>query len=153
MQKISFILILLLGMTLVSCNNDSTKKLDTDVVNNFKSASEGDKVYNSPRITFKKAEHDFGKIIQGEFVRYSYRYTNTGKADLIISKVSTSCGCTVPTYSKQPLAPGKSNMIEVIFDTRGKKGIQNKTVTILANSVPNKTVLRLKANIVLPEKN
>lgn len=153
MQKFLFILTLLLSVTILSCNNTGGKKLDTEVVNNAKSASEGTKIYDAPRMTFKETEHDFGKVIDGELVRYSYRYTNTGKSDLIISKVSTSCGCTVPTYDKTPLPPGESSLIEVIFDSRGKKGFQNKTITVLANTVPNKTVLRLKANIVSPENN
>ena len=153
MQKILFILSLLFAVTILSCNSNGGKKLDTDVVNNAKSATDGTKVYDAPKMTFKKTEHDFGKVIDGELVRYSYRYTNTGKSDLIISKVSTSCGCTVPSYDKTPLPPGESSLIEVIFDSRGKKGFQNKTITVLANTVPNKTVLRIKANIVSPEKN
>lgn len=153
MQKFLFVLTLFFALAIISCNNEGEKKLDTKVVNNAKSASEGMKVYEAPRMTFKTTEHDFGKVIDGELVRYSYRYTNTGKSDLIISKVSTSCGCTVPTYDKNPLPPGESSLIEVIFDSRGKKGFQNKTITVLANTVPNKTVLRLKANIVSPENN
>lgn len=153
MQKISFILIIVFGITILGCNNDTNKKLDADIVSNSKSATGEMKVYEAPKMTFKKIEHDFGKVIQGEYVRYSYKYTNTGKSDLLISKVSTSCGCTVPTYSKSPIAPGESSLIEVIFDTRGRKGIQNKTITVLANTLPNKTVLRLKANVVQPEKN
>ena len=153
MQKLLIILGLLVGISFSSCNNSGNKKLDTDVVNNTKSASGDVKLYDAPRITFKKNEHDFGKIIQGELVKYTFKYTNTGKADLVISKVSTSCGCTVPTYDKNPLPPGKSGVIEVIFDSKGKKGFQNKTITVLANSTPNKTVLRIKGNVVQPEKN
>lgn len=153
MQKILFILTLFFAVTFLSCANSGEKKMDTKVVNNAKSASDDTKIYDAPRITFKTTEHDFGKIIDGELVRYSYRYTNTGKSDLIISKVSTSCGCTVPTYDKSPLPPGKSGLIEVIFDSRGKKGFQNKRITVLANSIPNKTILRLKANVISPEKN
>jgi hypothetical protein len=153
MQKFSLILVIIFGLTIFGCNNNSGKKLDTDIVNNSKSASGEKKVYEAPKMTFKKIEHNFGRLIQGEIVRYSYRYTNTGKSDLIISKVSTSCGCTVPSYSKTPLAPGESGLIEVIFDSKGKKGMQNKTITILANTMPNKTVLRLKASVVLPQNN
>jgi len=153
MKNLSFLIVVMLGITFYGCNNSGNKKLDTDVVNNEKSASEDVKLYEAPRITFKTTEHDFGKVIQGELVRYTFKYTNTGKADLIISKVSTSCGCTVPSYDKNPLPPGKSGEIEVIFNSKGKKGFQNKTITVLANSSPNKTVLRIKANIVQPENN
>jgi hypothetical protein len=104
-----------------------------------------------PKITFEKMEHDFGKIIQGEMVKYSFRFTNTGYSDLLISNVSTSCGCTVGSFSKDPIPPGESGLIEVIFDSRGRKGFQNKTITVLANTRPNKTMLRIKSNITLPE--
>ena len=153
MYKLQLILILIMGLSLGSCENNNSSKIDTDVVKNTKSASGDLKPYEKPKITFEKMEHDFGKIIQGEYVRYSFRFTNTGRSDLLISKVSTSCGCTVGNYPRDPIAPGDSGLIEVIFDSRGKKGMQNKTVTVLANTAPNKTVLRIKLNVTVPENN
>lgn len=143
----------MISLSLLSCENNNQSTIDSDVVKNSKSASGDLKPYEMPKITFEKMEHDFGKIIQGEMVKYSFKFTNTGKSDLLISKVSTSCGCTVGNYPRQPIPPGESGKIEVIFDSKGKKGFQNKTVTVLANTSPNKTVLRVKTNITLPENN
>ena len=105
----------------------------------------------SPFITFEKVNHDFGDVIQGEKVTYNFQFHNTGGTDLLISKVSTSCGCTVGKYPKESIKPGEGGEIEVTFDTHRRKGIQNKTITVLANTEPNKTMLRIKANVVLPE--
>ena len=153
MIKLKFIILIIIGISLVSCENSNSSAIDTDVVTNSKSASGEEKPYNMPRITFEKMEHDFGKIIQGELVRYSFKFTNTGKSDLLISKVSTSCGCTVSNYPRQAIKPGEGGLIEVIFDSRGRKGFQNKTITVMANSHPNKTTLRIKLNVTLPENN
>jgi len=152
MKIIQFILVFLIGGFLVSCENNNNSKIDTEVINNPKSADGKLKPYEKAQITFNKTEHDFGKIIQGELVKTTFRYTNTGKVDLLISKVSTTCGCTVADYTRDPVKPGKKGTVDIIFDSRGKKGHQNKTVTVLSNATSNRTTLRVKANIVQPEK-
>ncbi|NOY49916.1 MAG: DUF1573 domain-containing protein, partial [Chlorobi bacterium] len=106
-----------------------------------------------PVITFEETEHDFGKIIQGEKVSYSFKFTNTGKSALLISRVSTSCGCTVSSYPKVPVQPGQTEYVEATFDSKHKKGFQNKSITIMANTQPNKTVIRIKGQVVLPQNN
>jgi hypothetical protein len=67
--------------------------------------------------------------------------------------VNSSCGCTVGKYPKTPIAPGKSDYVEASFDSSGRKGMQNKTITVLSNTQPNLTTLRIKAEIVRPENN
>jgi hypothetical protein len=93
---------------------------------------------------------NFGKIIQGEKVTYSFKFTNTGKSDLVITGASGSCGCTVPSFPKGPITPGKSGLIDVLFNSEGKKGIQNKTITVLANTQPNAVTLKIKVEIIEP---
>ncbi|HAH57481.1 MAG TPA: DUF1573 domain-containing protein [Bacteroidales bacterium] len=105
-----------------------------------------------PFMEFEQDFHDFGKLIQGEKVSYGFKFTNTGKTDLIISKVSSSCGCTVPDYPKTPIRPGETKKIDVKFDTENRRGFQNKTVTIVSNAQPSTKVIRIKAQIVLPEE-
>lgn len=153
MKSIHYILALLIGFTLVSCENNGDKKLDTDVVKNVRSGDHTKRDFLGPRIYFDKTEHNFGRVISGELVRHSFKFTNKGQEDLILVRVSSSCGCTVPNYSKEPIKPGQKGLIEVIFDTRGRKGYQNKTVTVITNTTPNKTLLKIKANIHQPEKN
>ena len=104
-----------------------------------------------PVIEFEKDVHDFGRVIQGEKVAYGFKFKNTGKSDLIISKVSSSCGCAVPDFPKVPIKPGESRKIDVKFDSQNRPGFQNKSVTIISNAQPGIQVLRIKAEVVLPE--
>ena len=152
MKAIHYLFVLIIGLSLASCSGNSDKKLDTDVVRNVRSGDANNRL-NGPRIVFDKTEHNFGRVIAGEMVRYSFNFTNNGREDLLLSKVSSSCGCTVPNYSKEPIKPGGKGTIEVVFDSRGRKGMQNKTITVLSNSTPNKTLLKIKANVHNPEKN
>ncbi len=145
-----FSIVIIIGLN--SCDN-SDKNISTDVVNNSKSASEVGKKGSTARFSFEETEHDFGKIIQGEKVTYSFKFTNTGGSNLLISKVSTSCGCTVSKYPKKPVKSGEVGYIEATFDSKHKKGYQNKTITIMANTEPNKTTLRVKTQVVKPENN
>lgn len=97
--------------------------------------------------TFEKTEHDFGKITQDHPVEYTFKFTNTGTEPLIISDARGSCGCTVPQYSKEPIAVGATGEIQVSFDPKGKTGVQRKTVTITANTNPARTTLNVVSEV------
>lgn len=148
-----------LGLGMVACDQpaesgDATAteevKIDTDVVKNDASAEGAIDPANAPAFTFEKETHDFGEIAQGEKVAYSFKFTNTGKTDLVISSAKGSCGCTVPEYSKDPVAPGAEGKIDVVFDSKGKSGGQNKKVTLVANTVPSQTILTITGNVIVP---
>jgi hypothetical protein len=100
-----------------------------------------------PVIQFEKLEHDFGTIIEGQKVSYTYKLTNKGEAPLIIQSAQPSCGCTVPTYSQDPIPVGGSGFVTAEFDSNGKPGINNKTITITSNTWPKVTTLRFKAMV------
>ena len=153
MKALSIVLIMTIGFAFSSCDNSGSGRLSTDVVGNTKSATADYDKSVGPRFQFEETEHNFGKLIQGEKVSYSFRFTNTGGSDILINKVSTSCGCTVGNYPKTPIKPGESGSIDVTFNSYHKKGHQNKTVAIMANTEPNRTTLRVKARVMLPEKN
>lgn len=87
-----------------------------------------------PVITFKENSIDFGDIVQGQKVEHTFVLTNTGKQPLIISNVAATCGCTVPSWPKEPVAPGKSAEIKVSFNSTGKVGKQNSVVRIYSNA-------------------
>jgi len=144
-----YFIILIAVLFLSSCENNNSK-LPTDMVNNPISADGLDKNAKTPEITFKKKDHDFGKIIQGEVVSYGFKFTNTGKADLIITKVSTSCGCTASKYPVDPIAPGETKLVEAKFDSQGRIGFQNKRISVLTNASPAKTNLYIKAEVIKP---
>lgn len=99
---------------------------------------------NVAKMNFEKNSYDFGQVKEGDIVTYAYEFTNTGKVPLIISDARSTCGCTVPKWTKEPIAPGESDKIEVRFDTKNKKNQQHKAVTITANTYPSKTTVALK---------
>lgn len=100
-----------------------------------------------PEIEFDTAVFDFGTILQGEQVGTTFTFKNTGKADLIIRKVETSCGCTVPEYDRAPVAPGMKGTIRVRFDSDGKEGAQYKTIKVVSNCKDNIFELVLKGTV------
>lgn len=147
-----FRLLILLGLaTLISCSHDKTR-VPASVVNIPNSASGNNSQAMLPVIEFIQAEHDFGKVIQGEVVSYSFKFKNTGNADLVIANVSASCGCTASDYPRTPVKPGEEGIIEVSFNSSGKQGFQNKDLTIAANTQPSNTTLTIKAIVIIPEK-
>ena len=100
-----------------------------------------------PVAEFERADHDFGTINEGQKVSYTYKVKNNGEAPLIIQNAAPSCGCTVPEWSKEPIPVGGSGFVKAEFDTNGKTGIQNKTITVTANTWPKVTTLRFKAMV------
>jgi hypothetical protein len=134
----------------VSCKQDSKSngQISTEVVNNPISADGSSNIDKLPKFEFANKTHDFGVIIEGEKVSYTFKFKNRGKADLVISSAKGSCGCTVPKYNKDPLPPGKEGFIEIIFDSSGKSGMQSKTVTLMANTQPNSEVLIITGEVV-----
>ena len=113
------------------------------------SAKEPDVMPDGPLPTFKFSEEsfDFGTITEGDVVDHVFSFVNEGDAPLIISSATASCGCTVPVWPKAPIAPGEQAEIKVQFNSRSKPGIQNKTVTVTANTYPKVTRLKIKANV------
>lgn len=154
MKKDFYHIIFLTSLILVSfgCGSHNNDRLSADIVFNPNTAGNQDASEKLPEITFLEMEHDFGKIIQGEIVTYTFKFKNTGKSNLLVSAVSASCGCTATKYSKEPVAPESDGFVQVTFISEGRKGFQSKTVTVLANTQPNKTTLRIKAMVVIPEK-
>ena len=100
-----------------------------------------------PVAQFTKLEHDFGTIAEGQVVEYTYALKNTGEAPLVIQEAKPSCGCTAPDWTKTPIPPGGTGFVKAKFDSGGKPGIQNKTITVMANTYPKQTVLRFKAMV------
>ena len=87
--------------------------------------------------------YNFGEVREGEPVEHLFKFKNSGKYPLILTRTSSSCGCTTPEWPTEPILPDSSSTIKVKFDTRGKSGPQLKTVTVFANTVPEYRELRL----------
>lgn len=128
-------------------------QVPANVVDIPNTASGEDRSTLLPELTFRDTIHDFGRVIQGEVVSFAFKFTNTGKSDLVIAGVSASCGCTATDYPKKPVRPGEEEYIKVTFSSGGRQGYQHKTVTIAANTQPNTTVIAIKAEVTTPERN
>ncbi|HYK76577.1 MAG TPA: DUF1573 domain-containing protein [Daejeonella sp.] len=102
---------------------------------------------NAPVFKFEKESYDFGQIAEGEQVNYSFVFKNIGKTPLIISDAAASCGCTVPEFSREPIAPNQEGKISVVFNSSGRSGMQNKVITVIANTVPAETELHLIGDV------
>ena len=100
-----------------------------------------------PIMSFTNSTHDFGNIIDGDVVEHSFRFTNTGNADLLITKARASCGCTVPNYPKNAIKPGETGQIDVKFNSSNKSGKQTKSITLTANTKSGTERLTIKTNI------
>ena len=102
-------------------------------------------------ISFEKSTFDFGEIKQGQVVTATFKYKNTGKGPLILSNVATTCGCTVPAWPKEPLAPGKSAEITATFNSAGKMGQQNKVITVFSNGKSAQSQVSIVCNVTPPD--
>ena len=98
-------------------------------------------------IEFDSDFHDFGSIKDGAVVKHTYKFKNTGKRKLIVSQVLADCGCTTPSWSKEPIMPDQTGEITVQFDSKGKSGRQNKTITVEANTEEPRHYLKFRAEV------
>ena len=145
-NKIFFLHIILLS-TLFSCNNSNSNG------NNFDSNAENKFTLNNAELTFDRIFHDFDTIQEGDIVKTTFKFTNTGVNDLYISNAVGSCGCTIPSYPRNiPIKPGESGEIEVNFDSNGRPNLQQKMVKISANTSSGGQLLRIQA-FVEPKNN
>ena len=117
-----------------------------------------DQVQNGPEIEFEKVVHDYGDVPYNGNGECEFRFTNTGNEPLLVQKPKSSCGCTIPSWPKEPILPGETEVIKVTYRTN-RAGMINKTVTVTSNAVKNSTVvLRIKGRVLeqtaeaLPEK-
>lgn len=149
-KGIKILMLVCFSVVLFSCESKEGKHLSGDLVTNPMSAqgNEGKR----PVIEFDKTEFDFGKILQGEVVSYTFHFTNSGNAPLIITSVDKSCGCTASEYPKDPIQPGGKGDIKITYDSKGHQGFQTKALTVNANTLPAQTTLRIKAEVRTPDQ-
>lgn len=100
-----------------------------------------------PEISFDSEMHDFGTVTAGDVVTHEFTFTNTGDAPLKVMQARPSCGCTVPDWSKDPIAPGDKGSVTVEFNSTGTKGVQNKSVRLTTNTKKGNEVIRFKATV------
>ncbi|MEI7801188.1 MAG: DUF1573 domain-containing protein [Bacteroidota bacterium] len=99
-------------------------------------------------IEFPEEIFNFGNIHEGDKVKHDFRFINTGKNPLVIRGAKASCGCTIPSFNKEPIMPGKEGVISVLFNSLGKGGEQHKSIHVTANTIPNYTIIEITANVL-----
>lgn len=169
MKKLIFsgIMMLAVAVFMVSCASEGANK-DTAAskakpvtetaaakpANNAKPTAAKPAVPAGPTTVMEFAEStfDFGKVDEGEKVSHTYAFTNTGKEPLIISNAKGSCGCTVPKWPKEPIAPGGKGEVTVEFNSKNKKGKRNQKVTLTANTEPAQSFIYLTGEVI-PDPN
>ena len=146
MKKL-FLSLIAAGMLVSACNqNGAATTSNATAVN----ATTGN-ANNAPVMKFEKETHDFGKIQSGDKVTYDFKFTNTGKTPLIITDAVATCGCTKPEWPKVPVQPGQNGAIHVTFNSAGKVGLQDKMITITANTNPAQNRVHLIGEIAIPK--
>jgi len=143
-----FLMILLFSYTLLSCNirKDKTNadaKATDSTAHQFK---------DSTTVQIIDSVYNFGKLADGEKVEYSFRFKNTGENPLIISSASASCGCTVPEKPEEPIKPGETGFIKVVFNSQGRIGDTHKEVNVISNAYPAFPPLALRGEVVAAKK-
>ncbi len=155
-MKKGIAIFILVFIAFVSCK-DETKKdntfaqaVSTDLSKEMEIPTKEGEVdtNNMAKITFEETVFDFGKIKEGDVVEHIFKFKNTGNRNLMLLYHKTTCGCTVPEFSKDPYKPGKTGKIKVIFDSKGKKMAQNKKIKIFTNTYPNMTTLTMKGYVI-----
>ncbi len=129
--------VLIIGFTVISCAFANAQTT---------SASTASADPNAPIMAFDTKDHDFGTFEQDGNGTYLFLFTNTGKEPLVIKEAHGSCGCTVPKWPHDPIAPGKQDTIKVTYDTH-RVGAFQKTVTITSNAKESPVVLSIKGKV------
>ena len=146
MKKV-FLSIMCLSILAACTNQNSTGSKNPTETQEIATVATADTA-NAPVFKFEKEVYDFGEIKDGEIVSYDFKFKNIGNSPLIISSATATCGCTIPEYPKEPVAPGAEGLIRVVFNSAGKAGMQNKIISITANSVPSLTELNILGNVL-----
>ncbi len=140
MQRSAIIPVLLMMVFLGSCGTGQGPQ-------KAQSVDTGNEGEGAAFIEFSNIRHDFGNVRHGERLVYTFRYKNTGNAPLVIHSASADCGCTVPEFDSSPLGPGEEGSFRVVFDTRGFRGRQVKTINLFTNAENGIVTLALRAMI------
>lgn len=151
MRKTTFILIVIGLVFLGACHRKPAQEEDFKVSDvhipvsaDGMSQKEKDKL---PVIEFERTTYDFGEVVQGEKLSYTFKFKNTGKSNLIIFSSEATCGCTTSTPPKAPIRPGETGEIKVTFDSSSQNGKVVKRILVGANTYPAETILTITANV------
>jgi Protein of unknown function (DUF1573) len=146
MKKLGYLILLVAA--LVSCQDRKNDKNGNINMGDYKPPTET-VIKDSTTVQLIDSVYDFGTIKEGEKTEFSFRFKNTGKNPLVIINATASCGCTVPEKPEQPIKPGEIGFIKAVFNSKGKVGPNNKSITVTSNVLPpGFPVLTLKGEVL-----
>lgn len=152
MKKATILFFALVSITLLSCKDNAVNKVNEGNLSEAKAANDRAKM-GIPEMTFISKDYDFGTIDEGDNVNAVFKFENTGKGDLIITKAKAACGCTIPEWPKDEIIkPGEKGEIKALFKSSGKPNKQNKSITLTTNTITGKEILHVKG-FVTPDPN
>ena len=155
MKRLLNLSVVLLCVFVSACKNEKADPVYTDPAFHPK-GNLSDLVHNPvrpdgsidssylPVMTFRDTLYEFGTVQEGDILTKEFTFTNTGTAPLLITEANSTCGCTIPEWPREAIAPDSSGVITVKFNTLHRTGAQLKEVTIFANTFPNQAIVRLK---------
>ena len=137
---------------LVSCGKKDNQGLTAADIKNPATPEGVDKQEQAtmPVIEFDNLTYNFGKVIQGEILSYTFHFKNVGKSILLISSIEASCGCTTSIPPKAPVKPGEKGEVTISFDSKYKNGDVISYLLVTANTYPAQTMLTVSAKVVIP---
>lgn len=144
MKKSLILITAIAAFSLFSCKENAANKVEEEKV--VAAEQRDENLATFPVMSFDENQFDFGEIVQGTRVEHLFTFTNTGDAPLVITNASSSCGCTIPEYTREPVAPGAKGELLVKFDGSGR-GTVNKNITLTTNTEKGMERLRIKATV------
>lgn len=145
-MKYLIIALLTVSFFFISCENNQKNQLSSTekaIPVGLRPTAE-----KQPKLSFKISKVYFGNIYEGDTLRYTYHFTNSGNLPLKIINVNASCGCTTPEWSKELVQPGEKGFVKIKFDSQGRTGLNSKTVTIYANTLPIDNQVSFRVNVM-----
>jgi hypothetical protein len=137
-----FLFCVLASIILFSCEIKRKDKISDDASKLIERA-----LRDSTTVQIIDTAYNFGKVVNGDKVEYNFRFKNTGKKPLIITNTAASCGCTVAEKPEQPVMPGETSFIKVVFNSKGKVGHNEKSITVTSNANPEFPALLLTGEV------
>ena len=141
MKKFLF-LSLFAATVLISCDVRRKDKIADDSAKQLEKA-----LKDTTEVQIIDTVYNFGKVTEGDKVEYNFRFKNIGKKPLVIIHSSASCGCTVAEKPEGPVMPGEINFIKVVFNSKGKVGHNEKSITVTSNANPEFPTLLLEGEV------
>ncbi len=161
MNKLCFGSTLLAFCLFMACKNDTSNGVqeirpgdnsNAAIIRNPVSAEGPQDTSTLAKIKFENVEFDFGTVKEGVIIEHVFKFTNVGKAPLVIQDARSSCGCTTPEWSKDPIPVGGQGEILARFNTEGKTEGQHKTITVQTNTFPSETKISLQGTVTPRKK-